>query len=471
MLRPDQDDYAEEAGLQELIEQFEGYYLTREYSYFDEEALERIYEYYEARMEEGKMEAVADLAIEQNPYSADFLTRKAELLFNRKAFQEALSLLDKAVVFDATHIDIYLLKSDILLELNQAEEATATLMHALQLADKEEKDIVLAELSDIAELGEDFMAAFRYLEQALSINPGNETVLMKFAHIVEMTDQFDESLTIHQQITDAHPYNWMAWYNMGKAYAGTGNYHKALEAFEFTMAIQEDFDLVYRDAADIYFRLEEYDKAIETFQVAQEKSGGFEDHSFRIGLCYEKKQDLKKARFHYRKSTRHDPYLDEAFFRIGESYRQENRLEPALVNYKKALRIDNDNEFYIACIISVYRMMGREEEVGQYLQQLVNSRPDILNYWLDLIVYLLEQQEPQRAFEAVENAMLRCGNFVEFTYLQSLICWQLGKHQAVRHLLGKALEEDYSRHIILNETDPSFLSIKENADLLDLYRK
>ena len=87
----------------------------------------------------------------------------------------------------------------------------------------------------------------------------------------------------------------MAWYNAGRAYAGLGLYEKALDAFEFTMAIQDDFDLVYRDVADIYFRLEDLDKAISTFETAQEKSGGFEDYSFRIGMCYERKNDLKKG--------------------------------------------------------------------------------------------------------------------------------------------------------------------------------
>ena len=59
-------------------------------------------------------EAVADLAIAQNPYSGDFLVRKAELLFNRKDYQASLELLDKTVVFDATNLDIYLLRSEIM---------------------------------------------------------------------------------------------------------------------------------------------------------------------------------------------------------------------------------------------------------------------------------------------------------------------------------------------------------------------
>lgn len=470
MLRPESDDHTDGTGLQELIEQFEHYFHSKEPGYFDDEGLDRLYEFYESRMEEEKMEAVADLAISQNPYSGEFLTRKAELLFNRRAIEEALSILDKAQIFDSYNIDIYLLRSDILTEQNKGDEAIATLLEALNKADKQEKDIVLAELSDLYELKEDFNAAFDCLHRAVTLNPGNDNVLMKLAHVVEMTDRYDESLAIHQKIVDTSPYNWMAWYNLGKAQSGVGNYQKALDAFEFTMAIQEDFDLVHRDAADIYFRLEEYEKAIDSFTEAQSKSGGFEDHNFRIGLCHEKMNDLKKARFHYRKATRHDPYLDEAFFRIAETYREEGRYEPALVNYKKALRIDQENEFYISCLIGLYRMTGREEEIATYLQQLVNLRPDILNYWLDFIAYRYEQEEWDEAATLIASAREQCGNYVEFTYLLSLVYWRTGKYRESQNLLASALQDDYSRHRILHETDQAFFADQTNAQLLQMYR-
>jgi tetratricopeptide (TPR) repeat protein len=264
--------------------------------------------------------------------------------------------------------------------------------------------------------------------------------------------------------------NWLAWYNCGRAYTGLGLYEKALDAFEFTMAIQEDFDLVYRDAADIYYRLEKFEQAIRTFETAQEKSGGFEDYSFRIGLCYERLGDLKKARFHYRKATRQDPYFDESFFRIAETYRLEERYEPALVNYKKALRIDEENELYMACIISVYRMLSRDQEVLQYLQRLVAARPDILNYWLDLIAFRYEQNMLEEGLEDIARATERCGHFVEFLYLNSLFLWKSGRTREAYHMLTQALQEDFPRHTILRETDKSYLLQPEVIRLMDLHR-
>ena len=56
MLETEQDDHAEEAGLQELIEQFEAFLERREYSFFDDDG--KTLWYYENRFDEGHMEAV-----------------------------------------------------------------------------------------------------------------------------------------------------------------------------------------------------------------------------------------------------------------------------------------------------------------------------------------------------------------------------------------------------------------------------
>lgn len=84
MHKPDFDDFADETDLVELIELFEHFIETKEQHFFDEEALERILGFYEMRHDFEKMELVANYAIEQNPYSSEFLIRKAELLLQKR---------------------------------------------------------------------------------------------------------------------------------------------------------------------------------------------------------------------------------------------------------------------------------------------------------------------------------------------------------------------------------------------------
>ncbi len=470
MLYPDfNENENENTEITGLIELFERFLASGEQFYFDEDSLERILEYYEMQSRPERAEAVADYAINQNPYSSDFLIRKAEFLLNRKKYKEALEFLDKAALFDTGEVDVYLIRSDVYVETNQIDKAEQTLYDALKIADDEEKDIIYAELSDIYEMQENFEKAFECLTSALEINPRNEDALYKLSHIVDMTDAYGESVTIHKNITEKEPYSWLAWYNLGRAYMGLGLYENAIEAFEFVMAIDDNFDLVYRDAADIYYRMADYPKAIEMFEIAQEKSGGFEDYSFRIGLCFEQSNNFKTARYHYRKAARQDPYLHEAFFRIGETYRLEERYEAALVNYKKALKLDESNEDYIVKIIMIYKIIDKDDDVIFYLNWLVNARPDILNYWLDYIIYLFDIAKFGECVEVINDALQRCGQYTEFYYMQSAALFYAGKEKECLSVLEHALITDYSRHIILYEVCNLFASNEKVQRLINAY--
>jgi len=445
--------------LTDLVDQFERFLREDSGGYFDEDSLERLLEYYESMNLPDREEAVIDFALIQNPFSSEFLIHKAEFLINRKRYDEALDILDKAQVFDNTEIDIYLLRSDIYVELNKLDLAEATLMQAMEIADSSDMDMVYSELSDIYEIQEQFNAAFDALVQALEYNPTSAEALHKVAHIVDMTDRYDDSVALHTGIIDKDPYTWLAWYNLGRAYIGLGLYEKAMESFEYVMAIEEMFDLVYRDMADIYFRLEQFENAIAMFETAHEKSFGYEDYNFRIGLCYERLGNYKSARFHYRKATREDPYQHEAFFRIGETYRMEERLDPALVNYKKALQLDDTNEDYICAIISIYKILDRENDVLQHLGMLVAVRPDILNYWLDYILFQFEIRQYEQALLTSDSALRRCGQYAEFYYLQAVAAAALGDMRSAIVLLEHALAEDFPRHTIIYEADRAIAMI------------
>lgn len=145
--------------------------------------------------------------------------------------------------------------------------------------------------------------------------------------------------------------------------------------------------------------------------------------------------------------------MHEAFFRIGETYRMEDRLEPALVNFKKALHLDDTNEDYVCTIISMYKILDREEDVLVHLQRLVEIRPDILNYWLDYLIFLCEVNQYEKVVMVGDSAVRRCGQYAEFYYLQAIAGAALGDMRSAIILLEHALSLDHARHTILYEAN------------------
>ncbi|MBC8172727.1 MAG: tetratricopeptide repeat protein, partial [Chitinophagales bacterium] len=406
-----------------------------------------------------------------NPYSSDFIIRKAELYLHKKKYTEAHAWLDKAALFDAREIDIYLVRADIFMETNKLPEALATLNEALELADESEKEYVYLEMSHVYEMEEDYDKALEYIMTALELNHDNMDVLQDIAHLVDMTDKYDESIVLHKKIIDKNPYSWLAWYNLGRAFTGVNLYEKAMECFEYCIAIQDDFEYVYREAADVYYRIEDFKNAIEMFEQAQHHAPEFDDYSYRIGLCYERMAEYKLARFHFRKATRNDPYLDEAYFRIAETYRIEERYDVALVNYKKAFKLDEQNELYLTTLINVYRALENDDEVISYMYALVYSKPDVLTYWVEIIQFLYTTKNYEEALDVCAEAIVRCGNFAEFLFLKSIVLFKTGKEREAINTLENALIHDYARHTILLQTDEEFYYHPKVKQVIELYAR
>ena len=94
------------------------------------------------------IEAV-ELAIEQYPYSSALLIKKADSMIAARHYNDALKILKQAELLDGADINLYILKTDVYLALDQQEKAVTLLQHALEHFDGEERIELLFELADV----------------------------------------------------------------------------------------------------------------------------------------------------------------------------------------------------------------------------------------------------------------------------------------------------------------------------------
>ena len=129
------------------------------------------------------MEA-AEIASEQFPYSAMLLIKKADILLANRRYQEALDTLDQASLLDSGDINLYILKTDAFLALDQQQKAVKLLEEALAHFEGEEKIELLFELADVYDDYEDFDKVFDCLKLILDDDPNNEEALyLSLIHI------------------------------------------------------------------------------------------------------------------------------------------------------------------------------------------------------------------------------------------------------------------------------------------------
>ena len=86
--------------MKELLKLYQDLKSGKQHSFLEEEAFERIIDYFDEKDQLPQAIEAADYAIEQYPYSSSLVLKKADLLIAQKQYKEALFYLEKAELLD-----------------------------------------------------------------------------------------------------------------------------------------------------------------------------------------------------------------------------------------------------------------------------------------------------------------------------------------------------------------------------------
>ncbi|HXH17881.1 MAG TPA: tetratricopeptide repeat protein [Chitinophagales bacterium] len=453
-----------------LVAHYEEMEKTNSRFFLDESSFEQLIDYYERRKRTDKASAVADHAITQYPFSAFFLVKKAQFLFDGKQFDQALELLDRAEVYDPREIQIYLLRSDIYAWMDDFKKAVATLEHALDIADEEDAAHLYLELADVYEDWGKYEHVFECLRKSLELQPDNEEALNRMWFCVQFVEKYKESAELHQKIIDKEPYSHWAWFNLAHAYAGLGELEKAVDAFEYVIAINEKFEYAYKDCGDVLFRMEQYRKAIQYYKNALEAARPSKEIYFSIGESYECLNEYGNARNYYRKAIGIDPQFHEAFFRIGLCYRQEEKWHNALTSFERACKLKDDDPDYIEMLGDACYELGDLEYAIELYSKAVDIRPNSRDAWLALARTLLESGMCRDAFTVLDDACEQFDDPADIIYVKSAYYYLIGNKKESLLNLERALLVDFELHPIVFEISPFMEKDGAVLKVIDQYR-
>ena len=325
--------------LRELLKQYENFKNGRNHSFIEEDAFENIIDYYQEKEDLKKAMEAAEIGCEQFPYSSRLLIKKADILLANRRYQDALDILEHASLLDGADINVYILKTDAYLALDQPEKAVVLLEEALSLFEGDEKIEMLFELADVYDDYEDFDKVFDCLKMVLEDEPNNEEGLYKICFWTDFTGRNEESIRLHQKIIDEYPYNELAWFNLAAAYQGLKLYEKAIDAYKYAITIEEKFDYAYRNMADAFIRLRKYKEAIEALERVNELAKP-EDVIFEaIGHCHDRMKNYAQARIQYRKASHLRQDDSKLIYKIAYTYYNEGQWQSCFKQLEIAMKM------------------------------------------------------------------------------------------------------------------------------------
>lgn len=427
--------------LQELLRQFENLKNGKSHSFMEEEAFEKLIDYFDDMEDSANALEAAELGAEQFPYSSTLLLKKADLYIGLKKYSEALTLLEHAQLLDSKNINLYILKTDAYLALDQQNKAVELLEEGLKLFEGEERIELLFELADVYDDYEDFEKIFDCLKLILEDDRNNEEALYKICFWTDFTGRNEESIRLHTKIINEYPYNELAWFNLASAYQGLKLYEKAIDAYHYAIAIDEKFDYAYRNIGDAYIKLRKYKEAIEILERVLELSKPEEVIFEAIGYCYDHLHNYAQARFYYRKASHLNPENSKLFYKIACTYFHEKQWTSAIKQLEIAIKLRRKQPEYNLLMGQCKVEIGAVKEAIQYFSNAISISPRNASGWEALIRCLYNAGFFEEAAEQVQTALKITKGKPLFIFYQSAVLFALGKSKEALIVLEKAMEK------------------------------
>ena len=222
-----------------------------------------------------------DKAIEldsNNMNKSYYYQLKSRILLELNKFEEAIEVIDKAIVLNSKTIDFYHSKSNILMYFNQYNQLLNFLETMNELFPEMEKEISMKKASIYRQLG-DFEASFKQIDMILKKNPEDSSALNYKAYLYQYVDKREDAIQLIEQLIEREP----------------------------------DNGIFYDSYGEILMYYEEYENAVKNFQKAIELSNFglflYQMH-IKLGICYKELGNIKLAIENLKKGKQ---YTDKCF--------------------------------------------------------------------------------------------------------------------------------------------------------------
>lgn len=456
--------------MMDLLQQYNSMKQGNGYAFIEEDAFEQLIDYFDEKDDLSSALEAADYGIQQYPYSSILQIKKADLLIVKRHYREALVLLEKAELLDRGDINLYILKTDVYLALDQQKKAADLLEKAIHLFDGEERIELLFELADVYDDYEEFDKVFNCLKLILEQDQTNEEALYKICFWTDYTGRNEEGIKLHQKIIDEHPFTELAWFNLGAAYQGVKLYEKAIDAYQYAIAIDEKFDYAYRNMGDAYLRMRKYKEAIEVLQKVLELTRPEDVIYEAFGHCYDKLKNYAQARFHYRKASHLTPEDSHLHYKIACTYMNESQWESAIKNLENAMRIQRSRPDYNFALAQCYVQLNKTKDAIIYFSNFIKARPKNIKGWKELINCLYDAGFYEEALQQVHNALKNTTNKPLLIFYKTAVLFAMGKSKEALLLLELAMEKSPKMIKQLVELEPSLLQNHQVISLIAKYK-
>lgn len=442
----------------ELIKKFEDMIENHDELYFDSEEIEQIIVYYLELGDISYAERAVHHGLSIHPNSIDIKIKYLEVLLELEDYTTARKLINELQENSQESTDFLVCCAKYYSNLGNSKKAIALCEKALQLG--EELNFLHNFIADeCINIGEPFRALSHY-QKALHEDPEDDYALENCMRCFAELKKPKDALLFLNDYLDRFPYSETAWYEMGQFYFNRKEYKKAINAFDYLLAINSNAVGVYTNKATCYEALKDYEKAIEIYEEVLEIEFTKAYTYHRIGLCYRALNKPIIALKYFQKSLIEDPQYYPAMMEQSFVYEALHAMEEALHFAKEATMLNEGNLEYQKRLAYLYIERSRFDEGAICLKKIVDAEPNRFYNWYAYIEVLMLLEEYEEAIRTLSIGLKRHKR-AELYYQLSHCHFQLNQNQLAQEALQKAIALDES---LMGEMQKKYPSIREKKN-------
>jgi len=449
--------------LHPLVERFDNMLRSNNHEFFDVEEFEQIIDYYMSLTNYGKSETAIRLAMKQHPGSNVFLLKRAQLFSSSEKAQQALSILKRIELIEPENIEIITTKAYSYSKLGDHKQAISEYRKALKLSDS--PDEIHINIASELNMIDNTSKALEHLKKALEINPQNETALVEIFLTCDLAGELPKACEIVLNFLDSNPFSLMGWFNLGNIYNGLKQYENAIDAFDYTIAIDPDYTLAYLSKGETFTVIEKHKDALETYK--EMISMGYTDPwTYNlIGECYERMNITGKSQKYFLKSIEIDPYISVTWVNLGISCLDDDKPDEALKYAVKALTYLPEDPDIIYVYAETLAALGRFKESYAAYEKVLSMSPDNADIWIDYADAVEEEKGNDQALKILERGLEILPQDPALQYRYAACQIMAGKEKQAMLTLFNAMSIDISKQDLFFDYLPE---MKSNADIIRL---
>jgi tetratricopeptide (TPR) repeat protein len=422
-----------------LIENYESKLPGGDFFEIGPKDFSSIIEHYFGEYKIKEANQAASLALKQHPENIDLLLNISNFYINLQRYDKAVPIIRKLLVLNPELYEAKIQMANVYDGWGESEKALSFLDDILNKHPENKENLLTTKYSILIN-NHRYKEAIPILKYILEVNYDHPLASYELMSCYEAIGKPEKAIEFYQTLVDKDPYNYKLWNNMGFLYTLLNEDDNAINAYELSLAINDDIAETSYCLGNIYSNKEDFNKSIDYYLKAIQSGGGDDLVFMELGFAYLNTENYDESRNCFRKSIELYSEGHESWYGLGMAYDGLELHRKALVYLKHAIKLYPQNGKYWYELGNSYANLSKNQLAIKAYRRAVKYFSSLVDAWIDLVLLLFDEGEQEEAFNYINKGISKNKGNAELLYIKAGIMIEKGEIEKGEQFLEKALK-------------------------------